>query len=130
MNADDSRTKQAPIAIETRELPEIMALVRGWWWLLVVSALVAGASSYVITKRIKPTYEVTAKILVNTNSVSNTIGVSNVPTYGLQFAATIAQQITTPPVIEEALRRTGDTGLSESVFLARLQASPIPQHPS
>ena len=95
------------------ELSGYFAVARRWWWTLLVAAWVAGLAGFYVAGRIAPTYESQVKLLVGPiNADSETLRSSGL------LVQTYAQVVTTPTVINEAIKQTGAIGVSPGALAA------------
>ncbi|HSS36244.1 MAG TPA: Wzz/FepE/Etk N-terminal domain-containing protein [Patescibacteria group bacterium] len=93
------------------ELSGYFAVARRWWWTLLVAAWVAGLAGFYVAGRIAPTYESQVKLLVGPiNADADTLRSSG------QLVQTYAQVVTTPTVINEAIKQTGAIGVSSGAL--------------
>lgn len=89
------------------ELRAYWALFRKWFWLVVLCAVVAGATAYVISKNSTPIYQASATLMVNQATTSTlTTGYSDILT-SERLARTYANLLTSWPILEETAARLG-----------------------
>ncbi|MBI3971196.1 MAG: polysaccharide biosynthesis tyrosine autokinase [Chloroflexi bacterium] len=72
-----------------------LGVIRRWWWLLTIGTLVAGGTSYLVSRSIPPTYESTVKLLVSREEAAE------------RLARTYADLIMTRPILEQAVQTLG-----------------------
>ncbi len=105
-----------------RGLPTILPLLRRWWWLICVAVVVAGSASYVVTKHIKPVYEASSQLFVNTSSAAALTGAYGDSQSELVLASAVADMINSHRVADRVLATTRSR-LSADDLLAELNAS-------
>ncbi len=94
---------------------EYAGLLLHWLWLLILLALIAGGTAYVVSKRGTPIYQASTLIMIN-----GAPGIqSNVyydPIYlAQQMATTYAQTMTTQPMLDAVAKKIGLESLPASV---------------
>lgn len=89
------------------ELRQYALLLRKWLWLFVLSTLVAGSVSYIVSRNSTPVYQASATLMVNQASNPTTMtGYSDILT-SERLARTYASLLTSRPVLDETARRLG-----------------------
>ncbi len=89
------------------ELRQYVLLLRKWLWLLVVATLVAGAVSYVVSRKSTPIYQASATLMVNqASNPTIATGYSDILT-SERLARTYASLLTSRPVLDETAKRLG-----------------------
>lgn len=84
------------------ELSGILAVARRWVWTLVVAAILAGVTAYLVGSTVPPTYESSAKLLVGPLSAgSTTLRAAS------QLTATYGELVDSGPVLEATLNELG-----------------------
>jgi non-specific protein-tyrosine kinase len=114
--------------IETRDLAQWVAILRRWWWLLVAAAILAGSASYVVTKQIKPTYEATTKLFVNTASVGNSSSNYGDSLYATMLSKAYAEMIVSYRVAGAVLAHT-PVRMTATALIREIQATSDPNTP-
>jgi polysaccharide biosynthesis transport protein len=77
-----------------------------WAWLLILVAVVAGGSAYVISRRQPPTYEASTLLIINGAPGSTSESYSSFY-ISQQLAPTYAQVMTTRPILDATAARLG-----------------------
>ncbi len=90
------------------DLREIFAVLMGWMWLILLVAIIAGASAFAFSKfAITPTYESTTRIVVlNKETTSSTLTYSDLQT-GTQLTQDYVELIQSRYVIETVIANFG-----------------------
>jgi len=89
------------------EIRRYARLLRKWLWLIIISAVLAGAIAYGVSRRSTPIYEASATLMVNqASNPASTAGYSDILT-SERLARTYANLLTSWPVIDETARRLG-----------------------
>ncbi len=89
------------------ELRQYADLLRKWFWLLILATLVAGATSYGVSKNSTPIYQASTTLMVNqASSPAAAAAYSDILT-SERLARTYASLLTSGPVLEETARRVG-----------------------
>src|SRR5438067_2519119 len=100
-----SMTRQANPLTQHREYVQYLSILRRWWWLLVLGAVLATGTSGVLTARTKPTYQATSTLLVNTASIGAGSGSSYTdPQYALMLATATTDMIVSHRVADLIIR--------------------------
>lgn len=105
------------------ELRQYVLLLRKWLWLLLLSTLVAGVASYIISRNSTPIYQASATLMVNQASNPTTAtGYSDILT-SERLARTYASLLTSRPVLDETARRLGidATNLDEMISVTSVR---------
>ena len=92
------------------EINIYLNLLKRWWWLLVLGAILGLGGGYLATKYQTKIYEASTKVLVMTAPDEFTSGVSNLNVQ--QLAQTLTELLTTRPVIDGTAQVLG-YGVSE-----------------
>src|SRR5437667_449676 len=122
-------TTQAKQLTQHKEYVQYLVILRRWWWLIVLGAILATATSYVFTKRAKPTYEATSSLLVNTASIGAGTGSSYTdPQYALMLA-TATTDIIMSHRVAGLIIRAAHLGMTSNALLREMQASSSPTTP-
>lgn len=89
------------------ELRQYATLLRKWLWLILVSTLIAGAASYVVSKNSTPIYQASTTLMVNqaANPTSGAVYADILTSERL--ASTYAKLLTSGPVLEETGKQVG-----------------------
>ena len=95
------------------EIKKYIALFRHWVWLIVLGAILVGAAAYVYSKTQAPTYQATAKYLIDLAPSSGSSEYANLLTEE-RLASTYSDLMTTRPVLE-AVARELDFGTDETM---------------
>lgn len=109
------------------DLQAYWLLLRRWLWLIILAALLAGGSAYLVSAyAITPIYQASARITVQPSSSLAGATYSDILA-GQYAASTYAQMITARPVQEEALRRLGysDEAIAEGHIPYELSATTV-----
>ncbi len=89
------------------ELRQYVALLRKWLWLIVLCAVLAGASAYVVSRNSQKIYQASATLMVNqAANPSGTTAYADILT-SERLARTYASLLTSRPVLEETANRLG-----------------------
>ena len=96
----------------------VYTIVKRWWWLLVIGAVVAAFMGYLVANRLPDTYEARAQLLVGPLSADK----DTLDAAGAQ-ARTYAALATTTPVLDTTARNVGLTSVRSKV--ASVNASDI-----
>ena len=107
---------------DAQDVPFLLTLLRRWWWLILLSILLSAGASYAITKRIKPTYEASARLYLDTASVSSSIGSYTDRNSSLMLASAVATMINSYRVAERAAS-TFHLGLAPAQLLKEINAT-------
>jgi capsular polysaccharide biosynthesis protein len=84
-----------------------VALLRKWLWLIVLLTVVAGAASFVISRRATRIYQASVTLMVNQAANPTTVtGYSDILT-SERLARTYASLLVSRPVIDETAQRLG-----------------------
>ena len=83
------------------ELRQYFALLRKWLWLVILAAVLAGGSAYVVSDRRPSTYQATTVLLIN--QASTTTQDASALLAGERLARTYAQLMTKRPVMDEVI---------------------------
>ena len=103
------------------ELKLIWMLVKRWYWLLGLGALLGAAGAYVFSINQAPTYQASTKIMVRQAPRS---GVSDVRVQtASELADTYMELLLTRPVIEETSRRLGYNVRANQISARRVGSS-------
>ena len=120
--AADPCTREAPrrlsYEVRGRFRDRRVHIVKRWWWLLVIGAVVAAFMGYLVANRLPDTYEARAQLLVGPLSADK----DTLDAAGAQ-ARTYAALATTTPVLDTAARNVGLTSVRSKV--ASVNASDI-----
>jgi non-specific protein-tyrosine kinase len=92
---------------ETIDFRRYLGLLRRWWWLFVLAALVAGAIGYFYSLQMTPIYQASTTMMINEAPTSNRSADLTSITTSERLAKTYANMITTRPVIEKVIQRLG-----------------------
>jgi non-specific protein-tyrosine kinase len=85
-------------------LMEYVYLLWRWAWLIVVVGILAGATAYLITSRMRPTYRTNTLLFISAPSVSSTSG-GMFLTYSM--TTTYSQMLTNLPVLQGVIDKLG-----------------------
>jgi capsular polysaccharide biosynthesis protein/Mrp family chromosome partitioning ATPase len=96
----------------------VYTIVKRWWWLLVIGAVVAAFMGYLVANRLPDTYEARAQVLVGPLSTDK----DTLDAAGAQ-ARTYAALATTAPILDQAARRVGLTSVKSKI--ASVNASDV-----
>lgn len=89
------------------ELRRYVALLRKWLWLVILLAVVAGATSFVISRRSARIYQASATLMVNqAANPTSTTGYQDILT-SERLARTYASLLVSRPVLDETAQRLG-----------------------
>ena len=83
------------------ELRQYIALLRKWLWLVILAAVLAGGSAYVVSNRQPQTYQATTTIFIS--QASTTTQDASALLAGERLARTYAQLMTKRPVMDEVI---------------------------
>ncbi|MGN1147557.1 MAG: YveK family protein [Lachnospiraceae bacterium] len=105
------------------DLREIFAVLLGWLWLILLVAILVGASAFAFSRFvITPTYESTTRIVIlNKQSTSNTLTYSDLQ-MGTQLTKDYEQLIKSRTVVEQVLATFG-MDMSYEAFLNKLDVT-------
>jgi capsular exopolysaccharide synthesis family protein len=88
----------------------ILGLIRKWFWLLVLAALIGGAAGFIVNRLQPKQYQAVATVFITS---PNHIDYSSL--LGAQQAARAFAAIPLyPSILESAIKTTGDTSISET----------------
>lgn len=102
-----------------RQFRKYRSLLRRWVWFVLVCAVIAAGSAYVVTKRQAPTYRASTLLIVDQRTPGGD-AYSNLLASD-QLVQTYLSLIATPSVLEEAARQIG--GVSAADLAARVRVS-------
>lgn len=88
------------------ELSRYAAIARRWWWLLLLTTLLGGATAWVASQLVTPTYRATATLLVVQQQDEGNIGIADLQA-SERLANTFTRLVTVRSVLEEAIERGG-----------------------
>jgi len=89
------------------ELRQYVALLRKWFWLVILLAVIAAAASFVISRRSARIYQASVTLMVNqANNPAITAGYSDILT-SERLARTYASLLVSQPVLDETAQRLG-----------------------
>ena len=83
------------------ELRQYIALLRKWLWLVILAAVLAGGSAYVVSNRQPQTYQATTTIFIS--QASTTTQDASALLAGERLARTYAQLMTKRPMMDEVI---------------------------
>ncbi|MEJ2601614.1 MAG: Wzz/FepE/Etk N-terminal domain-containing protein, partial [Anaerolineales bacterium] len=83
-----------------------MALMWHWGWLLVLAAVLAAASAYVVSKRMTPVYRASTSLLINEAPANKATDYTSLVT-SERLARTYAELMTKRPVLEAIIDQLG-----------------------
>jgi capsular exopolysaccharide synthesis family protein len=106
---------------EVSGVPMLLRLFRRWWWVVVISCLVSGTAGYGLTKHIKPTYEATVELYVNTAALTSSSSPNMDVHVAINQAAALADMATSYSVAEQAVR-TSHLGITADALLGEITA--------
>lgn len=92
------------------QLHQLLELIRKWFWLIVLAALIGAAAGLAVNHFLPKKYQASATILVNTPNHMD----QNSLLGAQQAAKALATIPQTQPILQAALQQTGDTSLSET----------------
>ena len=81
-----------------------VSLARRWWWLFVLVTALGGATAYVASQLVTPTYRATTTLLVVQQSDAESIGLADLQA-SERLANTFTELVTVRPVLESAIQR-------------------------
>jgi capsular polysaccharide biosynthesis protein/Mrp family chromosome partitioning ATPase len=96
----------------------VYTIVKRWWWLLVIGAVVAAFMGYLVANRLPETYEARAQLLVGPLSADK----DTLDAAGAQ-ARTYAALATTAPILDATAQRAGLTSVRSKI--ASVNASDV-----
>jgi capsular polysaccharide biosynthesis protein len=96
----------------------VYTIVKRWWWLLVIGAVVAAFMGYLVANRLPDTYEARAQLLVGPLSADK----DTLDAAGAQ-ARTYAALATTGPILDSTAQRAGLTSVRSKI--ASVNASDV-----
>jgi capsular exopolysaccharide synthesis family protein len=88
------------------DLRRYMALMWHWGWLLVLAAVLAAASAYVVSKRMTPVYRASTSLLINEAPANKATDYTSLVT-SERLARTYAELMTKRPVLEAIIDQLG-----------------------
>jgi capsular polysaccharide biosynthesis protein/Mrp family chromosome partitioning ATPase len=97
-------------------------LLRRWFWLLTLTTLIAGAISFLVSKRQPVYYMASSRLLVGTATSSPNVDLNDLRAAG-QLLEIYAEVTTTRPFLESVLKELGPVGMSASELENRLSVS-------
>ncbi len=89
------------------ELRQYVALLRKWLWLILLCTLLAGATSYIVSRQSTPIYQASTTLMVSQATASTASAVYSDILSSERLARTYANLLTTQPVLEETAKRLG-----------------------
>lgn len=105
------------------ELRGYIDLLRRRWWMLLLGPLLAGASAYMVSDSMTPTYSATATLLVNQTQVPGVVQYNDILT-SERLTNTYAELVDRDPILREVIRRLGLT-VDEGVLAAKVSVSVV-----
>jgi len=100
------------------DFKQMVKLLKRWYWLLILGAVVGAAAGVLFSRFQTPVYEATAKILVMRAPDQDTAALAYLsPT---ELATTFSQLITTQPVLDELSNQLGI-----KVYKTQIQIQPV-----
>jgi polysaccharide biosynthesis transport protein len=96
----------------------VYTIIKRWWWLLVIGAVVAAFMGYLVANRLPDTYEARAQVLVGPLSADK----DTLDAAGAQ-ARTYAALATTTPILDATARNVGLTSVRSKI--ASVNASDV-----
>jgi len=103
------------------EIKKYIALFRHWMWLIILGAILVGAAAYVYSKTQTPTYQASAKYLIDLAPSGGSSEYANILTEE-RLASTYADLMVTRPVLEAVateLSLTDSDSVEEAVDLLK-----------
>ena len=89
------------------ELRQYVALLRKWFWLVILLAVIAAAASFVISRRSARIYQASVTLMVNqATNPAISAGYSDILT-SERLARTYASLLVSRPVLDETAQRLG-----------------------
>ena len=88
----------------------VYTIIKRWWWLLVIGAVVAAFMGYLVANRLPDTYEARAQLLVGPLSADK----DTLDAAGAQ-ARTYAALATTAPILDSTAERVGLTSVRSKI---------------
>ncbi len=85
------------------ELKQYLVLIRRWWWLIVLTALVGGIGAFVASQFQEPVYEASTTVLIN--QAPGSLPEADAVISGQRVAATYAELLHQRPVLEEVITK-------------------------
>lgn len=84
------------------QLAHYLRLVRRWWWLLALGAIIGGGSAYGISQLMTPIYRASAILLVNQTQTPGVIAYNDILT-SERLTMTYRELITRRPVLQDVV---------------------------
>lgn len=92
------------------ELSRVLSLLRRWWWMLALGALIGGGSAYGASQLMTPIYRASTTLLVNQTQTPGVIAYNDILT-SERLTKTYSELITKRPVLDATI---SDLGVSLS----------------
>ena len=83
-----------------------IAIIWRWAWLVIIMAVLGGATLYILSKRTIPVYLATTRLLINEAPATKSADYASVLA-SERLARTYSELLTTQPVLEEVISRLG-----------------------
>ncbi len=83
----------------TLDLHLILALVRQWFWVFILAAVLAGAAAFIVSKQMTPIFQATTTVLINEAPSNKSADYTSVMT-SERLAQTYAAMLTKRPSLE------------------------------
>jgi non-specific protein-tyrosine kinase len=77
-----------------------------WYWLLILAAMLAAVTAFLVSKRMTPVYQASTKLLVNEAPTARNADYNSILT-SERLARTYSEMLTTNPVIEGVIKDLG-----------------------
>jgi capsular exopolysaccharide synthesis family protein len=96
------------------EATRLLAILRRWWWLLALGAVMGAAAAFGVSKAITPIYRASTTLLVNQTQTPGVIAYNDVLT-SERLTKTYRELVTKRPVLEEVVDRVGEPESAEAL---------------
>ncbi len=96
------------------DLSRYFQILRRWWWLLALCAVLAAGSAYLVSARMQPVYSASATLLVQQAPATNISDYNSLMT-SERLARTYVEMVTAKPVFEAAAAALGLESLGGGV---------------
>jgi polysaccharide biosynthesis transport protein len=96
------------------DLSAYLSVARRWWWLLLIATVIGGATAYLATQLVTPTYRASTTMLVVQQQDPESVGLSDLQA-SERLANTFSELITVRPVLERAIAIGGLTVTPEEL---------------